>query len=174
MYSTLRNLYPLLVYSPNTGVSREFTELSRMWHYYYSPLEKLLLSIFIEFVANTSFDGEASLTTSTAYTINDKACVDNLTLSCLDNTIITEWWTLSPFDTSKSSEHVPFLKPSSYQLDISGSSLEMIVYSQRVSPSFLSFVASIGWVYNTLHVIMYGGWVGRTRTTIINAMLEHC
>ena len=90
--------------------------------------------MLLEYIKDNTFNGTASLSTNVAYTLRES----NSTLNDTKATIITEWWTLEP--TGKQ-----FLVPSEKEMGIMNA-LEMVIYSETVSPPILSFVASIGLV----------------------------
>ena len=88
------------------------------------------ISYLSEYFHNSKFNGTANLNTTIAYTLPSP----NSTSDEAEETIINQWWTLKPANDA--------LLPRSDQE--SGDALEMIVYSERVSPSIFSYVANLG------------------------------
>lgn len=98
------------------------------------------------------FNCNASLSSAVAYTL-PKSFSDH-ELATIDytednettvGTIISQWWSLKPSMNGSS-----FLK---YGFEGHENDLEMLVYSQRVSPAIFSYAASIGYVTNVTLVM---------------------
>ena len=94
----------------------------------------LFFFLLLEYIPETNFNGTASLSTNNAFTLRQpNMSAENNT----KQTVITEWWTLSSTRDSQ------FLKTSGDEKEIEDA-LEMIIYSQTVSPPLLNAVASLG------------------------------